>query len=34
VYLLDPQGKVLWLSLDYSPAAQRELRSAVDFLKL
>jgi peroxiredoxin len=34
VYLLDAQGKLLWFSLDYSDAAQRELLSGVEFLKL
>ena len=30
-YLLDPQGKVLWLEIEYSQGARRELRNAIDY---
>jgi hypothetical protein len=29
VYLLDPQGKVLWFDIDYSLATRRELNQAL-----
>jgi peroxiredoxin len=29
VYLVDPQGKILWFDIEYSPATRRELRQAL-----